>query len=418
MELADRAGQPRRHPSTRTVRLTSRARASSPRNATDAVAAFDVAAHDPGTLSVRYGTRSFCCSVALVAREMEIRFLRFGGRRVAYAVSGEGPPLVVPAWWVSHLELDWRDEAFRSFWESVGDGRSLVRYDGPDVGMSDRDDRPPERTLETDVALLGAVLDELGLERVALLGGSSGGCAAIAFAARFPERVERLLLYGAYAHGGAIAPPEVRDALLATVRSHWGLGSRVLADVFLGDADAEERQRFARLQRAAASAETAAALLELVYRYDVRAELERVRAPTQVVHRRADRAIRYEQGRALAAAIAGATLVPLEGSAHLPWAGDAQSTARALRAFLAPDGRAGAGAAGGDVDGASAAALLSQREREVLALVARGLTEREIAEQLVLSPHTVHRHVANVRRKLGHGSRAAAVAEATRLGLI
>lgn len=367
---------------------------------------------------MRYGTRSFCCSVALVAREMEIRFLRFGGRRVAYAVSGEGPPLVVPAWWVSHLELDWRDEAFRSFWESVGDGRSLVRYDGPDVGMSDRDDRPPERTLETDVALLGAVLDELGLERVALLGGSSGGCAAIAFAARFPERVERLLLYGAYAHGGAIAPPEVRDALLATVRSHWGLGSRVLADVFLGDADAEERQRFARLQRAAASAETAAALLELVYRYDVRAELERVRAPTQVVHRRADRAIRYEQGRALAAAIAGATLVPLEGSAHLPWAGDAQSTARALRAFLAPDGRAGAGAAGGDVDGASAAALLSQREREVLALVARGLTEREIAEQLVLSPHTVHRHVANVRRKLGHGSRAAAVAEATRLGLI
>lgn len=345
---------------------------------------------------------------------MEIRFLRFGGRRVAYAVSGEGPPLVAPAWWVSHLELDWRDRAFRSFWEAVGEGRSLVRYDGPGVGMSDRDAQPRERTLDDDVALLGAILDELGLERVALLGGSSGGCAAIAFAARFPERVERLLLYGAYADGASIAPPAVRDAIVATVRSHWGLGSRVLADVFLGDANAEERERFARLQRAAASAETAASLLELVYRFDVRAELERVRAPTLVVHRRGDRAIPYAQGRALAAAIPGAALIPLEGSAHLPWAGDAQPVARALRSFLVPADVSAEPTAAGE----PAAALLSRREREVLALVAHGLSEREIAEQLVLSRHTVHRHVANIRRKLGRGSRAAAVAEAARLGLI
>ncbi len=343
---------------------------------------------------------------------MEIRFLRFGGRRVAYAVSGQGPPLVVPAWWVSHLELDWRDRAFRSFWDAVGEGHSLVRYDGPGVGISDRDEQPQERTLESEVALLGAVLDELGLERVTLLGGSSGSCAAIAFAARFPERVDRLLLYGAYADGDSIAPPEVRDAIVAAVRSHWGLGSRVLADIFLGDASAEERERFASLQRAAASGETAAALLELVYRFDVRAELERVRAPTQVVHRRGDRAIPYAQGRALAAAIPGATLIPLAGNAHLPWAGDAQPVARALRSLLVPS----VGAA--EIEGEPAAALLSRREREVLALVAHGLSEREIAEQLVLSQHTVHRHVANIRRKLGRGSRAAAVAEATRLGLI
>jgi pimeloyl-ACP methyl ester carboxylesterase/DNA-binding CsgD family transcriptional regulator len=358
------------------------------------------------------GRRRACCSVAFVAREVEIRFLRFGGRRVAYAVSGEGPPLVAPAWWVSHLDLDWRDEAFRSFWSAVGEGCSLVRYDGPGVGMSDRDAQPPDRTLESEVALLGAILDELGLERVALLGGSSGGCAAVAFAARFPERVDRLLLYGAYADGAAIAPPEVRDAIVAAVRSHWGLGSRVLADVFLGDADAEERERFARLQRAAASAETAASLLELVYRLDVRAELARVRAPTQVVHRRGDRAIPYAQGRALAATIPGATLNPVQGSAHLPWAGNAQPVVRALRSSMAP----GDGAA--EAEREPAAVLLSRREREVLALVAHGLSEREIAEQLVLSTHTVHRHVANIRRKLGRGSRAGAVAEAVRLGLI
>ena len=74
-------------------------------------------------------------------RESEIRFLRFAGRRVAYGVTGEGPPLVAPASWVSHVELDWRDRAFRDFWESVARGYTLVRYDRLGVGMSDRDVR-------------------------------------------------------------------------------------------------------------------------------------------------------------------------------------------------------------------------------------------------------------------------------------
>jgi pimeloyl-ACP methyl ester carboxylesterase/DNA-binding CsgD family transcriptional regulator len=341
----------------------------------------------------------------------EIRFLQFAGRRVAYAVTGAGPPLVAPAWWVSHVELDWGDQVFRGLWEAVGEGYTLVRYDRLGVGMSDRDGADEDLTLDGEVALLCAVLDELDLEKVDVIGGSSGSCAAIAFAARFPGRVRRLLLYGAYADGSSITSPEVRDALVATVRSHWGLGSRVLADIFLGDADSAEQERLARYQRAAASPQTAAALLELLYRKDVRAEMGQVRAPTLVVHRRGDRAIPYHLGRELAAAIPGATLIPLEGNAHFPWAGDAPSVARALRSVLAPEAPARLG-------GEPAAVLLSGREREVLALVASGLMDREIAEMLVLSQHTVHRHVANIRRKLGRGSRAAAVAEAARLGLL
>jgi pimeloyl-ACP methyl ester carboxylesterase/DNA-binding CsgD family transcriptional regulator len=337
-----------------------------------------------------------------------IRFLRFAGSRVAFAVSGDGPPLVAAAWWVSHLELDWRDAAFRAFWASTAAGHALVRYDHPGTGMSDREVDPAAWTLDDEVALLGAVVDELGVERVSLLGGSAGSCAAIAYAARFPERVDRLLLYGAFAHGAAIAPAEVRDALAGAVRAHWGLGSRVLADVFVGGDDAEARRRFARHQRASARAETAAALLELAYRADVRALLAQVRAPAVVVHRRGDRAIPYACGRDLAAAIPGARLVGLDGEAHLPWVGDGMAVARALGAFLtgAPEpGRAGDG-------------VLSRREHEVLALVAAGLSDREIAARLTVSPHTVHRHVANVRHKLGTGSRAAAVAEGHRLGLL
>jgi pimeloyl-ACP methyl ester carboxylesterase len=266
-------------------------------------------------------------------------------------------------------------------------------------------------TLDGEVAVLRAVLDELACEKAVLVGGSSGGCAAIAFAARFPERVDRLLLYGAYADGSAITAPEVRQAIVATVRSHWGLGSRVLADIFLGETNSLEQERLARYQRTAASSETAAALLELVYRNDVRAELQLVRAPTAVVHRRGDRAIPYSLGRELAAAIPGAALIPLDGNAHFPWAGDAQSVARALRSVLVPEDLPRS-------KGDPAAVLLSAREREVLTLVARGLGDREIAAQLHLSEHTVHRHVANIRHKLGRGSRTAAIAEAARLGLL
>jgi pimeloyl-ACP methyl ester carboxylesterase/DNA-binding CsgD family transcriptional regulator len=344
-------------------------------------------------------------------RGSEIRFLRFGGRSVAYALTGSGPPLVVPAWWVSHLELDWSDPALRDFWESVSGGYTLVRYDRPGVGMSDRNVHAEDLTLDGDVALLCAVLDELALDKVSLIGGSAGGCAAIAFSARFPERVDRLLLYGAYADGSAITSPAVRESIIATVRSHWGLGSRLLADIFLGDTDNADMQRVARYQRESTDPETAAVLLGLTYSNDVRSLLDQVRAPTLVVHRRGDRAIPYQLGRDLAAGIPAATLIPLDGNAHFPWAGDRSSVVRALRSSLAPEVSA-------SVTEDRAAVLLSGRELEVLALVASGLSDEEIAQQLFLSRHTVHRHVANIRHKLGRTTRTAAVAEAARLGLL
>ena len=340
----------------------------------------------------------------------EIRFLPFGGRRLAYEIRGDGPPLVAPAWWVSHLELDWQTAGFRNFWDGVADGFTLIRYDRLGVGMSDRTVQESDLTIDAEVAALGALLDELRLERVSLVGGSSGSCTAIAFAAAYPQRVERLLLYGSYAEGAALTPPGVGDAILAAVRAHWGLGSRLLSDMFLGGADAAEHDRFARLQREAASAETAAALLSLVYRLDVRGQLPLVHQPTVVLHRRDDRAVPYRLGREVAAAIPGATFVPLQGSAHFPWHGDIESVVRACRQLLAPQRPSPQGAV------ASADMLLTAREREILACVARGLSDREIAEQLVLSSHTVHRHVANIRHKLGRTSRTAAVAEAARLG--
>jgi pimeloyl-ACP methyl ester carboxylesterase/DNA-binding CsgD family transcriptional regulator len=360
-------------------------------------------------LAARSERHTFC---AVLSPVPEIRFLSIAGRRLAYEVAGEGPLLLASAWWISHLELDRRNQAFARFWEAVGEGYSVVRYDRLGVGASDRELQPQDLTVEGEVEVIGALMDELGAERAVLLGGSSGGCAAIAFAARYPERVERLLLYGSYADGPSITTPAVREVIVAAVRSHWGIGSRLLSDIFLGEVSSQEQEAFARFQRLAAGAETAAALLEQVYHHDVRDQLLRVKAPTLVVHRRKDRAIPYRLGRQVAAGIPGATLVPLEGSAHFPWAGDFLSVARAMRAVLEVEPSLGRQVA------EPAELLLSRREREVLELVAHGLNDREIAEQLIVSPHTVHRHVANIRHKLGRGSRTAAVAEAARLGLL
>jgi len=155
-------------------------------------------------------------------------------------------------------------------------------------------------------------------------------------------------------------------------------------------------------------------LLELIYATAVRQDLVRVQAPTLVVHREDDRAMRVRAAREVAALLPRAELVMLPGDAHLPWHGDGDSVLRAVAPFL---GITTPPAPLSDPD-ANALDGLSAREREVLGLVARGLSDAQIAERLVISPHTVHRHVANILAKVGLPTRAAAAACAARAGLL
>ena len=290
----------------------------------------------------------------------------------------------------------------------------VVRYDRLGTGVSDRE-RPAETfTPAFEVATLCAVLDELGLERVTVMGISCGACTGASFAAKWPERVERLVLYGSYADGHALGSLEARRGMVDLVRSHWGLGSRLLADVFGPSWSLEDRAVFTAVQRASADAEVAAALLEVIYETDVREDLLKVHAPALVVHREQDRAMRLKCAREVAALLPDAELVTLRGDAHLPWHGDGDAVLRAVAPFLGIDATpAPAGTLDADVLGE-----LSMREREVLGLVARGLSDAQIAERLVISPHTVHRHVANILAKLRQPTRAAAAAQAARAGLL
>jgi len=183
-------------------------------------------------------------------------------------------------------------------------------------------------------------------------------------------------------------------------------------------ADGRQREAFVAYQREAAGAEQAARSLAAVYEFDVAARLDSVAAPTVTLHRREDRAIPFELGRELAAELPGASFVALDGADHFPWLGDSDAVLRATLNALGVDG-ATAVRPGSGVDRTPAEDQdLTRRETEVLTLVASGLSDGEIAERLVLSPHTVHRHVANIRTKLGEPTRAAAVAEATRRGLL
>jgi DNA-binding CsgD family transcriptional regulator len=175
----------------------------------------------------------------------------------------------------------------------------------------------------------------------------------------------------------------------------------VLADVFLPDAGAQARAHFARLQRDSASAEVAARLLAQCYGLEVEGLLDRIAAPTLVLHRREDRAIPYRLGRDLAARIPGARLESLAGRSHLPYVGDAAAVTGAILAFLDPPARRPRPAPPG-----RPAAALTARQLQVAALVAEGLTNRQIAERLGIEERSAEGHLERIRQRLGVGSRA------------
>src|SRR5215213_8574449 len=137
--------------------------------------------------------------------EQEIRFLQLDGKRLAYSTVGAGPPLLMPAWWVSHLELEWEDERFRTFISRLAANRTVVRWNRIGTGLSDREAAPEDLTTEGELRALAAVSEKVGAERAELFGISGAAVTALAWSAEHPNHVERLLLWGGYSHGDGIA---------------------------------------------------------------------------------------------------------------------------------------------------------------------------------------------------------------------
>lgn len=336
----------------------------------------------------------------LRVEDQVVRYVKTAHGDIACAEVGSGPPLLIGGWWCGHLALNWEDPLFRAYVSRLAERFTVVRYDQPGRGLSGAAGYP--RDLEDEIAATAEIVDALGVDRFAVLGASSGAAVAAGLAALLPDRVHRLVLYGAFADGADIAPESARRAMVNAVSAHWGLGSRLLADVFVPDADNAERERFARFQRLSATAEQAARSLAATYEIDATAYLAAVTAPTTVLHRRGDRAVPFALGVDVARRVRRATLVELHGEDHFPWRGDATAVADATLRGLGHPVRSRPALPGPEA--------VTDREREILRLVADGLTDVQIGERLTLSPHTVHRHIANARTKLGVRSRAAAAA--------
>jgi pimeloyl-ACP methyl ester carboxylesterase/DNA-binding winged helix-turn-helix (wHTH) protein len=241
------------------------------------------------------------------------------GVRIAYAVAGQGPPLVKAANWLNHLEYDWRSPIWSELFHELAADHRLVRYDERGNGLSDWD--VDDISFEAFVRDLESVVEAAGLDRFALFGMSQGCAVSIVYAIRHPERVTHLVLYGGFARGRAKRDPEHARTLLSLVRQGWGQENpafrQFFTSLFFPEGTPEQMQWFNDLQRITTSPENAVRIMQATGEVDISELLPQVRVPTLVLHCRNDAAVVLDEGRRLAAGIPGAKFVAIESRNHL-----------------------------------------------------------------------------------------------------
>jgi pimeloyl-ACP methyl ester carboxylesterase/DNA-binding CsgD family transcriptional regulator len=343
------------------------------------------------------------------------------GTRLAYATTGKGSPLVKVANYLTHIEFDFEGIVWRHWFTALSADRTLYRYDMRGGGLSDWD--VTDFSLDACVADLEAVVDALGLERFPILSISAGCLVAIAYAVRHPHRVARMAIYGGMAAGGLARAKtreerEEREAMLKLIELGWDRENaafrQIYAMQFLPEGTMEQHRAFNHITRLTTCSRNAAEITRAFTNTDISALARRVTCPTLVLHARHDARVPFDEGRRLAALIPGARFQPLESHNHILME-DEPAWPRfleAFRAFVPPD-----------VDYAPDAvfpaklAQLSSREREVIALIADGLDNREIAGRLFLSEKTVRNHINSIFSKLDLKTRAQAIVLARDCGL-
>lgn len=347
------------------------------------------------------------------------------GVRIAYATVGEGPPLVKAPNWLTHLDFEWESPVWSHWWKELAKNHLLIRFDQRGCGLSDWS--VEDISFDAWVGDLEAVVDTLGLESFDLLGISQGGSAAIEYTARHPERVRHIVLYGAYARGSAKRGESIDEleARLTLTRQGWGRDNpayrQMFTTQFMPGAGLEQMQWFNDLQRISTSPENAARIMEATSTIDVVHRLPSVSTPTLVLHSRGDARIPFTEGSQIAALMPNATLVPLDSENHLllehepAW----KTALAAVTEFL--EDRFDSTAISPHIDKASASGpfpdRLSEREVEVLRLIAAGKHNPQIASELFISVKTVGNHVSNILNKTNTTNRSEAAAYAVRHGL-
>jgi class 3 adenylate cyclase len=246
------------------------------------------------------------------------------GVRIAYASVGSGPPLVKAAHWLTHVQYDLESPVWRPWVREFSRQYTYIRYDERGFGLSDRD--VENFSFGSWVEDLETVVDALGIERFDLLGNSQGGPVSIAYAVRHPERVNHLILGGAFAKGWEhwnLEPGQLAliHAMVTIMKNGWGrddpFARRVFTDAFLPESTPEQQRWFDDLQRVSCTPETALRLMTEVGNLNIEDLLPKLTVPTLVLHSKGDLVIPFERGRDMAGRISNSRFVPMEGRNHI-----------------------------------------------------------------------------------------------------
>jgi pimeloyl-ACP methyl ester carboxylesterase/DNA-binding CsgD family transcriptional regulator len=336
------------------------------------------------------------------------------GTRIAWAESGEGPPLIKVSNWLSHLEFEWDSPVWRHWLTELSRRYRLIRYDQRGCGLSDWS--APDLSFDAWVRDLETIVDATGLERFPLLGISQGAAIGVAYAVKHPERVTHLLIHGGYARGRAKRVTndrqrEAADTMHKMIELWWGQSNPAFRQFFtahfIPGASLEQQHWFNELQRTTASPANALRLIGEASTIDVISLLPKIACPTLILHPVNDGAVPFEEGRLMASLIPGARFVPLESANHL-----LLETEPAWRRFIE---EAEAFLPGG-TSAVPAFAELTPRERDLVELIAQGRDNAQIAAKLGLSEKTVRNHITHIFAKLEVENRSQAIVLARNAG--
>ena len=232
---------------------------------------------------------------SLGPKDQEIKFCRApDGVRLAYAIHGSGPALVVASCWLSHLQYDWQSPVWRHFLDQLGRSRrssgTTSAASGCPTGTVD------DFSLGARLTDLEAIVAAAGLERFAVLGMSGGSAVALAYAIAHPDRVSRLILNGTVCGEPVVLAPD-EQAEEETYRKHDRVGwakedpafRRVFTTRFIPDATEEQMRWFDDLQRMSTSPANAVASRIARQQVDLEDDLPKIAAPTIVLQSIGDR---------------------------------------------------------------------------------------------------------------------------------